>query len=134
VAPLHPAQRLLQALAAHRLGQIVRRLQLEGRERVLGVRRHEDDLGGVGQALDLVRERHAVDAGHMDVQQHHVEGRRLREQRQRLARVRGLGRLMARIAFGQQGLQAFARQRLVVDDEDAHGGARHAAGTERRTR
>ena len=125
---LHLGQGLLQALQAHRLGEVVHRVELEGAHGMVGVRGDEHDGRRPGQCAQRVRQRQAVLAGHVDVEQHGIDGAaagRL-QQRQRLGGVRGLGHGVARLrllrlAVGQQRAQARAGQGFVVHDQDVHG-------------
>ena len=98
------------------------------------MRGDEHDHRRRGQALDLVRQRHAVLPRHVDVQQHHVKRRRLVQQRECLAGVTRAHDLVARVAFSQQRVQALARQQFVVHNQNAHGPAFQVAGRAMRTR
>ncbi|MNT30628.1 hypothetical protein D3C72_1664330 [compost metagenome] len=126
-------QRLLQPLGAHGLGEVVDRLQLEGRDRVAGVRRHEHHGRRVGPAAQRARHLDAVDAGHVHVEQHEVEVHR-GQVGQRLLALRGLGRHLGggRGAVAQQRAQARAGQGFVVNDQGLE--AHDSAGMAMRTR
>lgn len=124
-------------LAAHGFGQVVHRVQPKSAHGVLGVGCDKDQCGRVGQRLQGVRQTQAVLPGHVDVQQHHVKGDVHAGGCQCRARA-GLGgsgclaQLVGRARRGdvcQQGAQAAARQRLVVNDQDVHSrrGGRAAA-------
>ncbi len=113
-------QRLLQALGPHRLGQVVDRLELEGRHgmgRMGGDEHHRRRAGALAQAA---RQLDAVDAGHVDVEQHQVEVGR-EQLRLGVGAVGGLGHHLGprRVALGQQRAQPRPGQRFVVDDQGA---------------
>ena len=78
------SQRRQQALHAHRLDQIVDRMDLERRDRMLVIRGRENQHRRHRQLEQMPRQLDAVHVGHVDVGQHEV-GRRRTEQRQRLA-------------------------------------------------
>ena len=79
----------------------------------------------LGQGLHGVGQAQAVLAGHVDVQQQHVKAAPAggAQQRQRFARVACFchGGALAVGAVAQQGAQALAGQRFVVNDQDVHG-------------
>ena len=114
------AQRRLQALALDRLGEVVDGLEVEGLQRVLGVRGDEHDRRRRRAQAQLGGELGAVAARHLDVEQQQVAAAR-RQPDERLRRVGGLadddGAGLA--ALGDEALQAQPRELFVVDDEHA---------------
>ena len=115
-------QRRFQPLAAHGLGEVVGRVQLEGLQRVLGVRRHEDERRRRGQGAELARQLHAAGAGHVNVDERRVKAL-MHQQIHGGRRAGGLGGHFGGgvAAIGQQAAQARARQWLVIDDEHLQG-------------
>ena len=112
-------QRGGQALGAHRLEQIVERVQLERVHGVAVVRGDEDDARRLLQAGEMARHLEAAHARHLDVEQEHLRAAR----RQQLDRLHAVARLahhlrrQLRSDVFEQGLQALARRLLVVSDE-----------------
>lgn len=91
----HLVQRGCQALAPHRLGQVVGGIDLEGAQRMLGVGGDKDHGGGCGLLLQLARQLHAAVPRHMDVQQQHIKGLAPRRGAgQRLQCLGGIGGLV----------------------------------------
>ena len=132
VAALGLGQGLQQALAPHGLGEVVHGVEFEGAHGMVGMGGHKHHGGRVGQGLHGVGQAQAILAGHVDVQQHQVEGPPARggELRQGLARVGGFGHGGAHgvLAIAQQGAQSAAGQGFVVNDEDVHGLGRRGPG------
>ncbi len=115
-------QRLLQALGPHRLGQVVDGLELEGRDRVGRIGGDEHHRRRCRPAAQPARQLEAVDARHVDVEQHQVEAR--------AGQLVGAPSPCAASATTSAGgdwqsaskrAQARARQRFVVDDQGAKG-------------
>jgi hypothetical protein len=72
-------QRGLQALAPHGLGQVVGGRNLEGRQRVFGMRGDEDHGRRQRQVLQRRRQLQAAAARQVDVEQHDINGRVFQE-------------------------------------------------------
>jgi hypothetical protein len=116
----HALQCRAQALARHRLGQVVDRVQLEGAYCMLRLCGDEDHAGRLRLAAQRGRQLHAVKAGQADVQQQQV-AMPAAQQGQGLLRIPGFaddfaGRIGAVL---QQRTQAHTGQRLVVDQQDS---------------
>jgi hypothetical protein len=112
----------VEALVAERLEQVVERPRVEGPQRVLVEGGDEDDHRHAGDA-DLAHHREAVHLGHLHVEQHEV-GRVRADRRDGLASVRALAHQRDVGIVVQQPAHPRAGQRLVVDDERAHGDRR----------
>src|SRR5204863_6924955 len=114
-------QRGGEALGAHRLQQIVERIQIERVDRMLVMRCDEDHRRRVLEAAEMTRELEAVHSGHADVEQQHLRvarGQSL-ERLEAVARLAGdLVRQVGRDVL-QELAQALARRRFVVSYEDA---------------
>ena len=65
--PRQLVERTRERVGAHRLDEVVERVDLERAQRVLVVRGREDDHRAGRQAA---RDREAVDLGHRDVEEH----------------------------------------------------------------
>lgn len=116
-APLGASERGAQPLDAYRLEQVIHRIELESLER----------MGVVGRAEDHPRpslpdpalgHRDAVDARHVDVQQHDVR-LQFADGRQRTLAVAERADHLGVIAFPQERGEPCPRQGFVVDDQDA---------------
>ena len=107
--PRHLLQRGEQPLHAHRLHQVVDRVDVECLQRVLVERRGEDDDRRLRQLEQVARELDAVHVGHVDVGQHEVGGHRV-QKFDRLAAVRRLAddRERQRAACSRRGDRAAA--------------------------
>jgi hypothetical protein len=68
---------------------------------------------------EVARDLQAVHAGHADVEQDEVR-LLVADHGQRLGAVAGLARNLVAREFREQAAQAFARERLVVDDDHPH--------------
>ena len=114
-------QRGRESLGAHRLEQIVERVQLEGLDGMPVVRGDEDDARRLLERSEVARHLEPAHAGHLDVEQQDLRAAR-RNALHRLEAVACLaddvGRQLARDVV-EQLLQPFARRRFVVGDEDA---------------
>ncbi|MPN31357.1 hypothetical protein SDC9_178831 [bioreactor metagenome] len=90
---------------------------------MVGVSRHEDDGRWVWQLLDGLGQRETVLAGHVDVQQQHIHlgaGAVVLQHGQCLGSVGCFLHHIVTPAIGEQGTQAAAGQRFVIDDENVH--------------
>jgi hypothetical protein len=111
----HPAERLAEALPGERLEEVVDRPGLEGGERVLVIRGHEDDRRHHTHS-DGVEHLEPVHFGHLDVQEEDIG----LEREDRVDRGGPVLALPHQIDIGlgrDQVAQPFAGWRLVVDDE-----------------
>ena len=76
-----------------------------------------------GDALRMLRQRvQPVEARHRQVEQHEI-GLQLARERDRVLPARGLPADIEPVVVEQPG-ERLARERMVVDDQDAHGGHR----------
>jgi hypothetical protein len=91
-------------------------MHLEGRQRMLVVRRHEDHQRRIGQRRQLGGIGQAVLARHLNVEQHQV-GRTLHLHHARLGGAGGQPGHLPVGVIGERQLQIAARQRLVVNDQ-----------------
>ena len=114
-------QRGLEALAPDRLEHVVGGGGVEGAQRVLVVGGAEDDGGRGLERADRARRAQAVEAGHRDVEQHHV-GAQPADHLDGLVAVRRRADALDAVELGQQRGQALARQRLVIGNEHLHRG------------
>ena len=71
----HPQQRGLQAITAHRLGQVIDGIDLKRPQRVLAVRADKHHQRRVGQSAQFIGQPQAAAARHDDVEQGQVAGR-----------------------------------------------------------
>ncbi|MCK7498719.1 MAG: hypothetical protein MZW92_55060 [Comamonadaceae bacterium] len=69
----------LQSFQPDRLEQVGHRVGIEGFQRVFAVGRDKDDGGRLGQCCEPARGLQTVQSGHLDVQQHDVRWRALRQ-------------------------------------------------------
>ena len=119
-------QRLLEALAAKRLEQVVEGVHVEGAQRVLVVRRHEDrERHGVAHFGDDAK---AVEVRDLQVEEHQVGAQAANGLHGVQARVGSADHLD--VGFRLQQLdQPIACDRLVLDDQSAN--PRHATPSTR---
>ena len=115
------AQERGDLLGRLRLQQVARRAGPDrGEEVLLRVRgRQYDDLGCRSALADLWERREAVHAGHREVEQHDV-GLQLRGRGDRSGAVLGLADDVESLLH-EQSRERIARERMVVDDENAFG-------------
>ena len=117
-APLDVApgvlQRLLEAVAAERLQQVVEGVDLEGLEGVLVVGGHEDHRRHLLGA-DLLDHAEAVAGRHLHVEEHQI-GLLVLDRVDRLLAVGALADQLDVLFLLQQADDALARHRLVVHD------------------
>ena len=119
-------QRRGQALGAHRLHQVVERVQLERLDRMPVVRGDEDDDRRVLHAAQVTRHLDASHARHLDVEEQDLRAAR----GQALDHLQAVGRLARHAGgdlaahVGEQLLQPVARRRLVVGNEHPQFGRR----------
>jgi hypothetical protein len=114
-------KRAHQPLGAHRLQQVIHRIQLECLAGVGIVGRTENDRGGMLEFLQVLRALDAVHRRHADVEQDDV-GSGLLDLLHCVETVVGLTDDFDRALRGtifQHLAQTAARRRLVIDDEDA---------------
>lgn len=119
--------------STHRFGQVVHGLQVKGVHGVLGMRRHKDQRRRLWQSLQGARQRQAIGAGHVDVDQRHVHSLVLHKGHG-LHGVASLARPLhsGRRAITQKGVHAGAGKAFVVHHQSAQQ-ATHA-GRHRRHR
>ena len=113
----HPAQRLGQPLGAHRFAHVVGGAQVEGVHRAVVVRGDEDDRRWPGEPAQHPGQLHAVQAGHPDVQEDHVDVG-VAQHPQRLGGVAGRVQPGHPRVGAQVVRQLVERGRLVVHRED----------------
>jgi len=117
---LHLLQGSKQALSAHRLQQVIDSIEVESLHRVVVVGRRENDCRRLLQQAEMRGQFYAIHTRHADVGQHDICHRSL-EQVERLPAVSGLADDLGRQLHGdvaEQRAQAFAGERLVVDQQD----------------
>ena len=114
---LGPPHRRLQARLAERLEQIVQGVDLKGPDGVLVVGRDKDDGRRVCQRLDDAK---AVQARHLDVQQHQV-GRQRLDRLHRLEPVDRFADHLHALQAAQHPPEPLPCRGLVVYDERAQG-------------
>ena len=111
-------ERGAQLLGADRLQQIGDGLGVEGLQRVFVERGGEDHRRRLGQRRQVARHLEPVDARHAHVEQHDV-GRELVDHVDGLLAIAGFPGDFEFAGLRQHRTQAFARRRLVIDDEHA---------------
>ena len=116
----HLLQRREQALGAYRLEQVIDGVEVEGLHGVIVEGGREDHGGRAGQAAEMAGEFDAVHARHADVGEHDIDRLAFEEFEGRHA-VGGFARDdVGQVAgdVAEQGAQALAGQRLVIDEQD----------------
>ena len=120
------AHRFVEALAAHRLEQVIERGDLERLDGVAVVGGDEHDDRRV-VAAEMARDLETGEVGHVDVEERDV-GLVLRGERQRLGAVAGHGDDLDPFVLAQQLLEELAGAGLVVRDQRAHASDARSAG------
>jgi hypothetical protein len=118
------AHRLRQSVLADGLEDVVDRVELERLDRVVVVRGDEDDWWRGLEAGQHLGQLEAVEAGHPDVGEDRVDAALL-QHAQGLGGVVGRGDVPDPSVVLEQPGELVERGTLVVDDEDAEGGAVH---------
>ena len=108
-------ERALKPLVHQRLQEVIERVRVKGVDRVAVEGRHEHHHRHAG-LRDAAQHLEAVDARHLDVEEHEV--RRVGGDRfDRLAAIRALRDDLEVVESAQAQLEPAPRERLVIDDD-----------------
>ena len=120
IGPLGLLQRRRQAFRAHRFNQIAHRADLKGFQGKLVMGGAEDHRRRRLALAQLGRHLQAIEAGHADIQQHHV-GFQAVDQRQRLFTIAGTGlQYTTTFQLPDHAAKPFTGQGFVINDQDIH--------------
>jgi hypothetical protein len=111
-------QRAGQPLLVERLEQVVHRLRIERLDRVLGVCRHEDDVGRWGE-VETFNQSEPVRTGHANIEEDEIWPLSP-HQLARLLHMLGFAHDGHIGVIGQHLPKPLASQRLVIHQQNAH--------------